>query len=841
MKKFSKTNLYLVTVITLGLFCFLGAIFTFPIHSIDFKFIVLSVITIALGSRITIQIPQFKSHISVSDVFIFFALFIYGGSAAIILAAVEAFFSAWRFCNKKITVFFNVAVMACSTSVVVLTLSFFTLNPIETIHNSNYTNLFLIVSVVAITQYLVNSGLASIYSAVKNDKPIFETWKTYYLWTSITYFIGAIGASILASLYKFAGPGVVFATVPIILISYSTYRMYLRNVEMSLSQAEQAKKHAEDIETQSEALRESERLYKHASERFQSAFDYAPIGIALVSTQGSWLKVNHELCKILNYSEDEFLHTDFHATIHHEDLGDVLVNIHKLVIGKIPKCQKEVRFINKEQVPVWTLWSVSKVAGSDTETHNFIFQIQDITDRKSAEEKLQYEATHDALTSLPNRSLFISKLENALKFAKKDSRYKVSVLFIDLDRFKVINDSLGHHIGDELLVSISQRLRECVRPSDTVARLGGDEFTILVEGNYDENEVIQIAERVKQKFSKPFNLSGNEVYSSSSIGILHYSPNHQSSADLMRDADIAMYQAKRAGKARHEVFNSKMQVAAKEALEIENDLRKALENDEIIVHYQPICSLETNKIIGFEALARWMHPKHGLIYPNKFIPIAEEIGLINKLGQAVLKQACKKLSFINQYSEEFADITISVNLSCKQFSQSNLVEIIKDTIKEADVNPKNLKLEITESVVMEYQEKAVEMLNQFTKLGLEIYIDDFGTGYSNLNYLIQLPISTLKIDHSFIKPLSINEKSIEIVDVIIKLAMSLGMRIIAEGVETSQQIEKLKSLNCESFQGNFFSKPMPSEDLITFLENQETSKLIPPHLYTPISELPAIQ
>jgi diguanylate cyclase (GGDEF)-like protein/PAS domain S-box-containing protein len=838
MNKFSKTFLYLIVTLTCGVIALLVAIKNFDLALIDLNFILLATITIALGSRITIQVPRFKSHIAVSDVFIFLALFIYGGSAATILAAVEAFFSSWRFCNKKITVFLNTAVMACSTSIVVLVLLLFKINPTEVIGKSDYSSLIPIVSLIAITQYLFNSGLASIYSALISKQPIFETWKTYYLWTSITFFFGAIGAVLLASLIKLAGFLVLFATVPIILIIYSTYRMYMKNVEMSLSQAEQAKKHAEDIETQSIALRESERLYKNASERFQSAFNYAPIGIALVSSQGIWLKVNYELCKILDYTETDLLSMTFHSFVHPNDLGDVLVNLHQIVFGHIPKAQKEVRFINTEGEAVWTLWSASKVGDFDPENQNFIFQIQDITDRKSAEEKLQYEATHDALTNLPNRAYFISKLDAALNKVKFNPQTKVSILFIDLDRFKVINDSLGHQAGDELLIGISKRLRECIRPTDMVARLGGDEFTILVEGRHKQEEVIQIAERIKQKFTEPFQICGHEIFSSSSIGILHSSPSHQTSADLMRDADIAMYQAKRAGKARHEVFEADMQIAAKEALEMENDLRRALENNEIKVYYQPIYSIKDDKIIGFEALARWIHKKYGIISPNKFIPIAEEIGLIDEIGEEVLKQSCIEINKINNYSEDYADLTVSVNVSCKQFSNPFLFDTIQKIIKDSQINPKNLKLEITESVVMEYQAKSIEILNQFTDLGLEIYIDDFGTGYSNLNYLMQLPISTLKIDHSFISKLNGNDMSVEIVDVIIKLAHSLGLKIVAEGVENKQQLEKLADLNCEKFQGNYFSKPLPATKLMNFLAKQKAQKIIP---VLPIENVSVVQ
>ncbi len=841
MKKQSMTKIYIFTVITVGLVCLLASVLNFSPEIVNFELIILSAFTIALGSRITVQIPQFKSHIAVSDVFIFLALLLYGGPTAIILAAVEAFCSSWRFCKKKITVFFNTALMAFSTTVVVVLLNLLNLNPVEIFKENDYAKLVMVVSVMALAQFITNSGFASIYSAFKNEEPIFETWKTYYLWTSITYFIGAIGAGILAKLVSIIGFGVMFATAPLIVSIYFTYRMYLQNVEISLLQATQAKEHAEVLEAKSEALRESEERYRSAFERFQSAFSYAPIGIALVGVNGKWLKVNHALCQILGFAEDEFLATDFHSMTHQDDLGETLVRIHELISGKVPTCQHEIRFIDNQENPVWTLWSASKVSESDSENLTFIFQIQDITDRKLAEEKLQYEATHDPLTQLPNRSFFTSRLASALNQSKIDSTHKVSVLFIDLDRFKVINDSLGHHIGDELLLGIAHRLRECVRPADTVARLGGDEFTILVEGRHNDNEVVHIAERIKEKFSQPFNLSGHEVYSSSSIGILHSSSNHLTPADLMRDADIAMYQAKRAGRARHEIFDQNMQIAAKEVLEMENDLRRAIERNEIQPYYQPIFSITTGKIEGFEALARWIHPTQGIILPNRFIPLAEEIGLIDVLGGEILVQAAKQGKIWNDYSKDFENLTMSVNLSCRQFSQKDLVSKINGILDTTKISPQNLKLEITETVVMEHKEKVLDMLNQFRELGVEIHIDDFGTGYSNLNYLIQLPISTLKIDHSFIHPMKTNDKSVEIIDVIIKLAHSLGMTVVAEGVETEFQLDKLKTLNCEAVQGNYFATPMQADEAFSFLKECSVSKFVPIPDLNQVSILNGIQ
>lgn len=810
MKTQAMTKKYMSAVIAIGFLCLIAAIVKLPLEKLDLRFLFLAAFTIGLGSRITIQLPKFKSHISVSDTFIFFALLYFGGEVAIILAGVEAFCSAWRFCNKKITVFFNAGAMALSTSLVVVTLNLFGINTEEELHGYAINDFIITVSIIALVQFFANTGLSSIYGALKSEKPWWETWKTHYLWIFITYSIGALAAGLLVKLVDYVGFSALIATIPIILFVYLTYRMYLKNVEMSLTQAEQAKDYAEILEKQSVALTESE-------ERFRSAFNYAPIGIALVSPNGVWLKVNLALCKILGYTEDEFLTRDFQSMIFTEDLGNTLIKIHELISGKVPSCQMEQRYLHKQGETVWVSWSVSTTSHSVSEQPNLIFQLQDVTDRKRAEEKLKYEATHDALTGLPNRARFMLKLDQALEKKHTDENYKVSVLFIDLDRFKVINDSLGHLIGDQLLIGISERLRECLRPSDMVARLGGDEFTILVEGKYELKEVIRIAERIQEKFLFPFDLDGHEVYSSASIGILHATENHRLPEDLMRDADTAMYQAKRAGKARHEVFDQDMHEAVKEILKLETDLRRAVEKEEFYLNYQPIYSMMTGKIDGFEALARWNHATLGSIPPSKFIPLAEEIGLIDTLGEHIMRKSCSQMYSLKDSMPNSELLMLSVNLSCKQFSNPTLVTKIKRILEETKFPGNKLKLEITESVFFEHQEKAIEMLNQLREVGIQIHIDDFGTGYSNLNYLMKLPISTLKIDRSFISPIKSNGENTEIVRTIVTLARNLGMKVIAEGVETQTQFDELKKLNCEGAQGYFFAAPMSFEKVQYFL------------------------
>lgn len=831
----SKTKIYMLVVIALGCVCIAWAFLNFPVEKLDYRLLLLCAVTLGFGSRITIKIPKFESRIAVSDTFIFFALLYYGGEIAVILAAFEALFSSWRFCKKKITVFFNVATMAMATSAVVETLKLLHLYTEKQLRGEgeNLDNFVIILSVMVVVQFLVNTPLAAIYGALRSGKPLWETWETKYLWVFITYFIGAGSAGVLVQLTNYVGFGAVLATLPIVFFIYLTYRTYLKNVEMADAQTKQAEQYAAMLEDQSSALRESE-------ERFRSAFDYAPIGIALVSPEGKWLKVNRALVEIFGYTEDELLEKDFQSMLFAEDLSHTSLKIYELLAGKMQNHQMEQRYRHKDGQTVWAAWSVSTASENNNEPPNLIFQIQDITDKKFAEEKLQYEATHDALTNLPNRAKFMARLDQALARMKKDSEHQASILFIDLDRFKIINDSLGHLAGDQLLFEIAGRLRECLRPEDLVARLGGDEFTILVEGKCDPHEVVKIAERIQEKFAAPFDLDGHEIYSSASIGILHSSARHLSAEDMMRDADTAMYQAKRHGKACHEVFSESMHEAVKESLKLETDLRRAVERDEFTVFYQPIYSLMSGEIQGFEALARWEHETQGFIPPDKFIPLAEEIGLIETLGEQVLRKACEEGAKLEKNFPAEAPFMLSVNLSCKQFAQASLVKRIKKILEETKFAPEKLKIEITESVFIEHRERAVEMLNQLREIGVEINIDDFGTGYSNLSYLMQLPISTLKIDRSFINPLEFAGRNLEIVQTILTLACSLGMTVIAEGVETEAQLEQLKNLNCASAQGFYFAKPMSFEDVKNFIAEKNLAG-VPENNFEDISVVSTIQ
>jgi diguanylate cyclase (GGDEF)-like protein/PAS domain S-box-containing protein len=447
----------------------------------------------------------------------------------------------------------------------------------------------------------------------------------------------------------------------------------------------------------------------------------------------------------------------------------------------------------------------------------------DITDRKQAEERLRYDALHDSLTDLPNRALFMDRLGHAMRTrTRRIDDASFAVLFLDLDRFKTVNDSLGHLIGDELLITVAQQLERCLRPNDTIARLGGDEFTILLDPLRQPQDASEVAERLQQALSAPIQIQGREVFTSVSIGIALGSPAYERPEELLRDADTAMYQAKLRGKARYAVFDAAMHTDALELLQLETDLRRALDRAELRVYYQPIVSLHTEQIVGFEALVRWQHPQRGMIPPDMFIPLAEDTGLITVLGQIVLREACRQLAVWQAQLPALPQLYMSVNLSAKQMAQPDLVELIAETLRETGLAPHQLKLEILESALIG-RALAAETLGRLKDLGVQISIDDFGTGYSSLSYLHQFPVDTLKIDRSFISRMGVNGEHSEIILAIVTLARSLGMEAIAEGVETISQRDQLRELQCDYGQGWLFARALDQSaatDLVASLAVQ---------------------
>jgi diguanylate cyclase (GGDEF)-like protein len=443
-------------------------------------------------------------------------------------------------------------------------------------------------------------------------------------------------------------------------------------------------------------------------------------------------------------------------------------------------------------------------------------------ERKQSDETLMHNALHDTLTNLPNRALFVDRLKHEFIRAKRHPEYKFAILFIDIDGFKMVNDSLGHSVGDDLIIQVGKKLTRFLRHDDmisrpddksgddTLARLGGDEFTVLLEDLKDPSDAIRAAQRIQNALTAPHMLNGHEIFTSVSIGIALSTSSQTTAEDLLRDADIAMYRAKALGKARCEVFDVAMHQHAVERLKLETDLRNALDRKEFCVYYQPIASLESGEIAGFEALVRWQRPRVGLVQPGEFIKVAEETGLILALDKWVLQEASRQTRAWQEQYPAHAQLTVSVNLSPKQFTKPNLANEIHSVLQEAGLKPSSLNLELTETIAMSDAERTRSVLAELKKLGVRLSIDDFGTGYSSLNYLRRFPVDTLKIDRSFVSNIDIDDNR-KIVATMVMLAHNLGLRVVAEGTETADQLRQLKDLHCEFAQGYFFSPPLEPE------------------------------
>ena len=584
------------------------------------------------------------------------------------------------------------------------------------------------------------------------------------------------------------------------------------------------------------------RIRRQLAERdqlFQLISENAADMIALVDGDGRRLYNSPAYLKVLGYSPEDLNATSSIEQIHPDDRPRVLKAAEKARLsGQGERMEYRVRHKDGS----WrTLESTaSPIRNEKGQTDKLVIVNRDITERKRAEEMLAHNAFHDGLTNLPNRALFLDRLQQALTLSKRHPNYKFAVLLIDVDEFKIINDSLGHAAGDDLLIQVGQRLKESVRRADTVsrprtsdvpdrpanddtlARLGGDEFTILLDDIRDPIEAVRVAERMQAELAIPFVVNQQDIVISASIGIAASTSPHTHAEDLLRDADIAMYRAKRAGKACCEVSDTAMHENAVKRLQLETDLRKALEQGQFRVYYQPIVSLQTGKITGFEALTRWQRPE-GILAPIAFIAVAEETGLIIPMNRQLLREACQHLRSWQSEFPSDSPLTMSVNITSREFVQPDLVSEIRKSLDQTGVDPGCLQLEIIETIAMGDAEKSGHVLAQLKALGVRLSIDDFGTGYSSLSRLRRIPVDTLKIDRAFISNMDTDPENREIVRAIIVLAHNLGLKVVAEGTEKEEHIDLLKQFNCEMAQGYLFSRPADDQVMLKLLASNRST------------------
>lgn len=582
---------------------------------------------------------------------------------------------------------------------------------------------------------------------------------------------------------------------------------YLVKSQLAPSLLERSIRYAIKDATTLAALRASEERYALAAHGANDGLWDWDLPKAAVFYSTRW-KV------MLGYGETEIRNSpeEWFSRVHPDDYAQLERELSAHLEGQTPHFQHEHRMLHHDGTYSWMLSRGIAVRDATGKAYRMVGSQSDVTPRRQAEEQLRYGALHDDLTGLPNRTAFMERLRRSLERARLDETYVFAVLFLDMDRFKIINDSLGHFVGDQLLVEIAQRLRAALRPSDLVARLGGDEFVVLIDHLREEQDVAFVANRLQKVLAAPFMLDEREVFTTVSIGITLHTTQCETPEDLLRDADTAMYRAKLKGKARYEIFDPQMREQALRLMQFETDLRRAIGRNEFVLYYQPIMALDTGRLVGFESLIRWNHPTKGFISPAEFIPIAEDNGMINPIGRWVLQESCQQLRAWQQQYPACSSLTINVNLSGKQFSQPNLIEVIADTLTKTGLPPALLKLEITETVIMENADSAAAMLNELKALGSQLAIDDFGTGYSSFSHLHRFPIDTLKIDRAFVSRMDASADGTEIVRTMLLLAHNLKMSVVAEGIETAAQIEQLRLLGCEYGQGYFLHRPMCAAD-----------------------------
>ena len=767
-----------------------------------------------LAGLLPVRIPRSTNSFTAGEVFIFLVLLLYGAEAAALASALEALVGSWR-TSKRWTS--RIASPAMATIAMFMTGSLLQWG-LDAAHRHGLTSdLVTLFGTIlfALAYFMVNTLMVTLVPRLKRNEPLhlglfFESFG----WLAVAYAGNASVAAFLFLNVRQSGVVVVIAAAPIIAILLTTGHFFFRREEAAESvkkaneaKLEQAARHVLELQV--------------SEKRFHSAFTHASIGMALVAFDGTILQSNQSLTALLGLPDAgadalslrSFVAADSLATLDAE-------------LDRVREAHRETRSVellcrHRDGSDVWVSINASYFIEPVSGEPCFILQMQDVSARRRAESELHRIAFHDGLTGLPNRLRFHEHLTQAIAQARAGERaHQFGVLFLDMDRFKLINDSMGHTAGDVFLNTVSQRIAAAVRPVDVVARLGGDEFAILARDDSAESGLTQLADRLLQVLREPMQIDGVEISTSASIGITMSSIGYVSPEEVLRDADIAMYKAKAGGKARYEVFDISLHAEIANRMKLEGDLRHALLDGALTIQYQPLFDLRQGHVVGFEALARWVHPTLGPISPASFIPVAEESGSVVQLTDFVLQRACAQLRRWQQQDPAFAELTMHVNVAANDLAKTNFVQRVLHAIVGAGLRAEHLTIELTENILMERLEAAMDMLNQVHDLGVRLSVDDFGTGYSSLAHLSTLPIDSLKIDRSFVVNLTAGSKESSVIRAIVLLGHSLGKKVVAEGIETMEQLDLLRELGCDVAQGYLLSRPLLEDAVAAFLGKQ---------------------
>ncbi len=572
----------------------------------------------------------------------------------------------------------------------------------------------------------------------------------------------------------------------------------------------------------------AEAALRNSEERYSLAARGANDGIWDWDLATNRIYYSQRWKQLLGYTEDAISVSpdEWMGRIHPDDVKGVKEDIHCYLEGGLSQLISEHRIMHRNGTYRWFLVRGVAVSSEGQKPHRMAGSMTDITDRKATEERLQHDAMHDTLTNLPNRAYFDSQLQRSIELVRRHSDYLAGVLFIDIDRFKVINESLGHSSGDQLLVAMARRLETCIRPEDTVARFGGDEFCILLEEIKGINDAIRVANRIQARLSEPFNLQGHEIFTTVSIGINLVAQTYERAEELLRDAEVAMYGAKSNGRARYQIFDKEMHAHSLALFKMEGELRRAIDRQEFVVYYQPIYNSDSGAITCVEALLRWKHPERGMVFPDKFIPLAEETGLIVPIGEWVLHDVCRQV--LAWEDANLQGMRVAVNISARQLQDAEFPRIVQSALDESKLAGSCLQLEITESAAMQDFDRTVDALHELINMGVQISLDDFGMRYSSLDYLKRFPVNTIKIDKSFVWDITDDPEDAAITSAIISVAHILKLNVVAEGVETKQQLEFLLKNRCDEVQGYLYSRAQTCEDITRLLRENKSAIFVKP-------------